>query len=1368
MVTIRNVNDIILGLIDYFKLVQPDLDTKPGTVARDIFIDAPASQIALIYDELANVSNLQSIRLAAGSDLDKLAKNFGLSRKQAVSATGTALLTFNSVEAPFAINTGDLVITSSGVAFQVTVGVSIIPASANSYRSTATRFKNDLDFVGIKDEYAVQVLVQCVSPGSLGNIGKYYISRSNTTGITGATNTNNFTGGSDQETDATFRNRILALFNGSSIGTALGYRSTALATSNVIDAAVIEPGDVLMTRDGTVVKTDSAGNKTIVSEGQGGKVDVIVLGQNLLQTIDTYIYQDKSNTNDPSNDKNDVILGQISGDENKTINKRRVDNIKSGTLPSQPVDSLTSVVGSLSGPNFVAKSVDSLGRVSGNYELVKDTGVYAGSPWGFDKFKWISNKISNFSQDLIKNQFNGQDSLSYTDVLNISKIQQNVSITNENSTITNDRSILQLFHYPLINVTRVFNVNTGERYLVTNQNLDGTGTVNTTGRIKISGNTLPTVTDVLQVDYTWIFNYDPYSDYDGKYLNDNLRPSIDNVDWGYCSEIKNEKILFTKDNVANIFSGSASHPISSVISCDSFEQIDGVVSEITSGLYVGRKLAKLVNLPSPVESVQNVYLKNTFIEALNTAEGNGVINPTTSVVGIKVVYGVDVILPSDTVAEVGQKVSVVFNSKNVYYINNVNGSFNSSTINIPASNIDTYASQLYLNVSYVANVFSLYSSATSLLPASRSSNGYLFNNLGFVNNSISNNLRRDSLLVQKNSGGQYYVELGIGVNNFTLNQSDILSIIKINNGNILWDTMHPGSVTFNSLNNNYQLILSNYNSPAENDQVIVLYYAKDNSRYQPISFSNEIIKLEESIVQEGANQELFVDIVKFTENLGPLKFEILDPVSQLIYAEVLDGYLQIDPLNPQQAIITSPSFNLSIITGITNYKLKIYDGYYFNNNGTFDIINFNSNQCTIGISLENISKSQISIIRLSDNKEIWNNTGTIDIINNKLILSSYGNPKLFDKVFIVYYNYNNLRNSPTNLSASVFDQNISSGSIAISGISLSKIEDVVFTSTSSGLEINLLEAVAKGLKLSSVSNIPSSVKLARIVKLEKVQTAGNLDEVTNVIVNYNLLNSQIKDNSYYINELIENTSLDRFSVILPSTATNTSDTSDSPHLPKIGDKLRATIYVVNTSDSETLNYTTPGLLYTNKKFSLIDKIYVSSGFNSTASSILSLNAMNQPLLGSRYKVFYDYTAPKTNERITITYNYNQTITEATFNIESNRPINADVIAKEAVAILVDVTMNVVVSTAYINSSNIVAQNVRDILTSSINLNSLGGTIDGSDLVNSAYSINGVDRARILYFNKSGLPGQVLSLTAQRNEYFVANNVIVNVETRWAI
>ncbi len=178
MVTIRSSNEIILSLIDFFKLVQPDLDVKPGTVARDLFIDAPASALSALYNELGTISSQQSLRLVIGSDLDKLAKNFGIPRKQSTYSNGVALLTFSSIDAPIPINRGDTVIANNGFSYSISAGISVNPASSNFYRSIASKFKDQLSYAGISDEYAVEVTVVATTPGSSGNIGTYSLSKS--------------------------------------------------------------------------------------------------------------------------------------------------------------------------------------------------------------------------------------------------------------------------------------------------------------------------------------------------------------------------------------------------------------------------------------------------------------------------------------------------------------------------------------------------------------------------------------------------------------------------------------------------------------------------------------------------------------------------------------------------------------------------------------------------------------------------------------------------------------------------------------------------------------------------------------------------------------------------------------------------------------------------------------------------------------------------------------------------------------------------------------------------------------------------------------------------------------------------------------
>ena len=121
--------------------------------------------------------------------------------------------------------------------------------------------------------------------------------------------------------------------------------------------------------------------------------------------------------------------------------------------------------------------------------------------------------------------------------------------------------------------------------------------------------------------------------------------------------------------------------------------------------------------------------------------------------------------------------------------------------------------------------------------------------------------------------------------------------------------------------------------------------------------------------------------------------------------------------------------------------------------------------------------------------------------------------------------------------------------------------------------------------------------------------------------------------------------------------------------------------------------------------------------------------------------------------------------DVTFTVENTRPINADVLVKAATPIAVDVTLNVVVTTAFINNTETVQQNVQDAVTTELNAQALGTIVDSSDLVSAAYTVEGVDRVRVLFFNKSNEAGSVLSIVAEKNEFIVANNITINIESR---
>lgn len=1355
MVVIRDSAEIIQNMQELLKVLRPSADSKPGTVVRDLFLELPASELALLYDSVADVSNLQSIRLTSGSDLDNLLANYGLSRREAAKSSGLVLFTFNTIPASIAINKNDLVIASNGLSFAVSNGLSVTPANANYYRSIATKFKNDLDFLGISDQFAVEATVQATTPGTTGNISKYGITRTNIAGPSNVTNIFAFTGGSDQEDDPSFRNRGLAIFSGSSTGTTLGYRNTALTNSNVLDVLVIEPGDPLMTRDGAVVVENEDGVSTIISEGSGGKIDIIILGTRLAEYTDSFIYQDKSNNNDPTDEKNIFVLGQIPGDENKTINRRRIDDLANGTLPAQPAQEILEVSGSLSGANFQPKSIDFLGRVTGNYEIIKDSGAFAGSPFGLDKFHWINNQIDLFEEDRIKSKFNGQDNLTFTDVLQIPQAQQNVSITNENSLVNaGDKSIIQLLHMPATNVTRVFNVNTGERYTIVDQNIDGSSTNNTTGRIRITGNTLPSTSDVLQVDYVWVVDFDPFVDYDGKIIKSNPRVADDSIDWGLSNAVRDEFVKFVESADGAFYSGSVKHPVSVILSANKFHQANGSVIEVVTGNFIGRLSVIVQGLLEPVATVDNIVLQNSTLGVYNTTDADGFFTNERVVVGAEIRYNCTIILPTDTPALEEAVVTIFFNQSDTFTVNGSAGNFTANQITIPTTNVDTLNTEIILRVNYLANIQDGLTASITNLPLSRVGNSFNNNTTtGFINNAVSNTIRRENQTIQLNGASQIVIRLNITSADFILDASKIITVINLVDKKEVWNADNVGSVSTDA-NNFYVLTLTGFNSPQVGDNVDVFYAADDIKRTQPFTFDNNLIsKTIQTLQLDPIINRLYININDFVNDT--VDFEIIDSTNGTVAASG-SGNLT---AGTSDADLTTGSFVFAAIEELLLKKVRIQNSLFPNNNGIYDIVAIDSlsNTITFMNQFGNISSNQISVVRLADNRELWTDAGEIDVENNILILPADASANVNDDVIVLIFVSSNLRQAPSRLIITVADQINNTGIITASGTTFNKIKDVVFTATSNGLKQNIAEAVRKTLSISSSAVIPSNISLSRITKLEKVTTTTG-GEVISTDFTYDILGTSIKDNIFYANEMVDDDTLNNMDFVLPSTVNNLSQP------PRIGDQFKITCYYTITSDSESVSFTRNGTLYTNKIFAFIDKFYVSSGFTSTSVRFV-VSYFNQPATGSRYKTFYDYTSPKQNERIVVRYNYNQLISDTTFNIEIARPINADVLVKAAKQVLIDLIMNVVIKPEFVSSEATVLQNLRDRLAAAINTNKLGDILDASDLVSVAASVSGVDRARAVYFNENGQIGTKLSLTAKKNEYFTANLVQVQSEQR---
>jgi len=533
MATFRSFSEIVSTMIQRLGLTQPNLDTKPGTVSRDLFIDLPADQIARLYSSINRVAERQSLATTAGRDLDRLASNFGSSRNTGAAASGIVVFCVNSLITDMPIPTGTTVTARNGVKFR-TIGNFVMSATdKNRLAANANRIRKPLNIAGISSSYALEVPVQAVRTGTTGNIGSLQIVNTDLGFPVAITNLTAMVGGANREADDSFRSRILSVFSGANIGTSSGYRNSVLGVNGVLDALVVEPGNSLMLRDGTETIDTGDGIERIISSGTGGKVDIYILGRKIEAVSESFIFTDLSGSGDIADERNDYVLGQTGQDPTRTSEERRVLAFKTGSLPAQPADSIVSVVGSSSGILSEAFT-DSEGITFGNFELEKDLNPETGgSPFGFDKIHFISNTKVVKGEGVTKSGPFSIDILSFTDIDEANQVYRDINEIGENSAISSAGSeFVQLIHKPVVRVSKVSNKTTGEIYSVIDQNLDSDG-LNNSGIIEISGRSLPTAADILNVNYTWRQVYDPYIDYGGSSSLSQFRDAsaVDSIDW---------------------------------------------------------------------------------------------------------------------------------------------------------------------------------------------------------------------------------------------------------------------------------------------------------------------------------------------------------------------------------------------------------------------------------------------------------------------------------------------------------------------------------------------------------------------------------------------------------------------------------------------------------------------------------------------------------------------------------------------------------------------------------------------------------------------------------------------------------------------
>lgn len=721
MARFRTLEEITLSMLDSLRLSQPEADSKPGSVIRDLMVDLPAAEIAKVYVDLRNTQTFQSISLATGQDLDRYARNFGITRNSGSPAFGVVVFTTNTLDAAIVVPTGTVVIARNGSTFSTVSDILFDSTKKSLYRSNAIRLQVDLELAGIVDQFAIEVGVQATTAGAAGRIGKYQLISQPISGVSNVTNTEAFNGGTSIETDDQFRARILSVFAGSNIGTALGYLNAVKTDPRVADALVIGPGDPLMTRDGSQIGEDADGNPVVIQSGTGGKVDLIVLGSDFRTISESFIFRDRSGRNDPTDPVNDYILGGRGINPELDYAQKRRLYFQQGVLPYQPIGQILSLSGSLSGPNFIESFVEN-GQVKGIFELVKDDGVFGGSSFGFDRIRFIASEIDLEDEQLTKTQFNSQDPLDYTNTQHIVAANQTINLLREVAVVDPiDRSLLTVRHTPVISADRVFNQTTGERYRIVSQNPDGVaGQPNTTGRIKIFGGTLPAVNDIVEVNYAWDCEYDRYLDFDNLETVSVVRTAQDSIDWGFANRVVAEEteVVYSAEDGYHII---VTHPVSRVVDVNT--AIKETVLASSGQLIVA-------NIVVSISSIVDSAGREVYYTALSDGSFSGS----------------EITLPTDSILPASATATITYNSEDIYSPDGIDeGSFVNNIIKL--NSFTGLGDTVYVN--YVANVPTLLpNTALSVLPVVGTENEFAVDGDLVGSQPISNLYMNDGTIIK--------------------------------------------------------------------------------------------------------------------------------------------------------------------------------------------------------------------------------------------------------------------------------------------------------------------------------------------------------------------------------------------------------------------------------------------------------------------------------------------------------------------------------------------------------------------------------------------------------------------------------------------
>jgi len=278
MAEIRNAQEIGAAFRLVLHLLKPDMDSGDAALLADI-VGQPA-QIGgeLIYQDLGLIQDLHRIDYLSGDDLRERAKNYGVSVSPGQTAEVDVIFFRNNpptadVQIPAdnreGASTDEL---EAPLEYATKASTTMFAAQASSY------------FVPDRGRYEIVNRVQCLDPGTAGNVGSGRIVEilDSIVGMDGCVNLTAATGGTDEDSDEVIRENVKLAILGLILTTREGLRKFALANQfgydfGFADAQVINVNDVDSERptgtDLFAVSTSTVEVTQVVSYS-GGIVDV--------------------------------------------------------------------------------------------------------------------------------------------------------------------------------------------------------------------------------------------------------------------------------------------------------------------------------------------------------------------------------------------------------------------------------------------------------------------------------------------------------------------------------------------------------------------------------------------------------------------------------------------------------------------------------------------------------------------------------------------------------------------------------------------------------------------------------------------------------------------------------------------------------------------------------------------------------------------------------------------------------------------------------------------------------------------------------------------------------------------------------------